>query len=104
VTVTSLSERMARVQLRFGFMEKPDVPKGLKVAVERRLIDECNLRPRDHYPHGAAERDGALVQGDICTHAPQCPEARGLLQYPECSGDGNRRGIRDLKGLLFTTA
>jgi len=44
VTVTSLSERMARVQLRFGFMEKPDVPKGLKVAVERRLIDECNLR------------------------------------------------------------
>ena len=44
VTVTWLSEHIARIQLRFGFMEKPDVTKGLEVAVERRLIEACNLR------------------------------------------------------------
>jgi KUP system potassium uptake protein len=43
VTVTWLSEHIARIQLRFGFMEKPDVPKGLEIAVERRLIEACNL-------------------------------------------------------------
>jgi KUP system potassium uptake protein len=44
VTVTALCDRMARVQLRFGFMEKPDVPKGLQVAVEHHQIAACNLR------------------------------------------------------------
>jgi KUP system potassium uptake protein len=43
VTVTALCERIARVQLRFGFMEKPDVPKGLQIAVERHQIAACNL-------------------------------------------------------------
>jgi len=44
VKVTALSERIARVELRFGFMEKADVPKGLEVAVARRQIAQCNLR------------------------------------------------------------
>jgi KUP system potassium uptake protein len=44
VTVTALSERIARVQLRFGFMEKPDVPRGLQCAVERHLVAQCDLR------------------------------------------------------------
>jgi len=43
VTVTPLSERIARVALRFGFMEKPDVPEGLQVAVARGQIAPCNL-------------------------------------------------------------
>jgi KUP system potassium uptake protein len=43
VTVTALCERIARVQLRFGFMEKPDVPRGLQIAVERHQIAACNL-------------------------------------------------------------
>ena len=43
VTVKALSERIARVQLRFGFMEKPDVPKGLQTADLHHLIAECNL-------------------------------------------------------------
>jgi KUP system potassium uptake protein len=43
VTVTALSEHIARVALRFGFMEKPDVPEGLQVAVARGLIAPCNL-------------------------------------------------------------
>jgi KUP system potassium uptake protein len=43
VTVTALSERIARVELKFGFMEKPDVPQGLQVAVVRSQIAPCNL-------------------------------------------------------------
>ena len=42
VTVTWLSARIARIQLRFGFMEKPDVPKALEIAVEWQLIAACN--------------------------------------------------------------
>jgi len=43
VTVTALSECLARVALRFGFMEKADVPEGLQVAVARGLIAPCDL-------------------------------------------------------------
>jgi KUP system potassium uptake protein len=43
VTVTALSERIARVELKFGFMEKADVPQGLQVAVARGQIASCNL-------------------------------------------------------------
>jgi KUP system potassium uptake protein len=35
VTVTALSDRIARIELKFGFMEKADVPEGLQVAVAR---------------------------------------------------------------------
>jgi KUP system potassium uptake protein len=44
VRITPITEDIDRVELRFGFMEKPDVPKGLKVALARGQIPECNLR------------------------------------------------------------
>jgi KUP system potassium uptake protein len=43
VSVTPISEGISRVELRFGFMEQPDVPKGLAVAVARGLIAQCDL-------------------------------------------------------------
>jgi KUP system potassium uptake protein len=43
VSVTPLSDGLSRVELRFGFMEQPNVPKGLAVAVERGLIAPCEL-------------------------------------------------------------
>jgi KUP system potassium uptake protein len=43
VTVTPLSECIARVELKFGFMEKADVQQGLQVAVARGQIASCNL-------------------------------------------------------------
>jgi KUP system potassium uptake protein len=43
VTVTPLSECIARVELKFGFMEKADVQQGLQVAVARGQIAACNL-------------------------------------------------------------
>jgi KUP system potassium uptake protein len=36
--VTAISEDMTRVELHFGFMEQPDVPKGLECAVVRGQI------------------------------------------------------------------
>jgi KUP system potassium uptake protein len=43
VSVTPLADGVARVELRFGFMEQPNVPNGLAVAVERGLIPPCEL-------------------------------------------------------------
>jgi KUP system potassium uptake protein len=43
VAVTQLGDGLARVELRFGFMEQPNVPNGLAVAVERGLIAPCEL-------------------------------------------------------------
>jgi KUP system potassium uptake protein len=42
-TVTPLSEGITRVELHFGFMERPNVPKGLETAAARGLIDRCEL-------------------------------------------------------------
>ena len=49
VEVTRISEDIARVELRFGFMEKMDVPKGLAVALQRQLITPCDLRQVTYY-------------------------------------------------------
>jgi KUP system potassium uptake protein len=49
VRVTAISDDIARVELRFGFMEKADVPNGLKVAVARQQIAECDLGQVTYY-------------------------------------------------------
>ena len=40
--VTPLSDEITRVQLNFGFMEHPDVPKALELAVGRSQIAPCD--------------------------------------------------------------
>ena len=42
VVVTPISEDMTRVELLFGFMEQPDVPKGLELAASNGKIE---MRP-----------------------------------------------------------
>jgi KUP system potassium uptake protein len=49
VSVTQLGDGLARVEMRFGFMEQPDVPNGLAVAVERGLIAPCELEKVTYY-------------------------------------------------------
>ncbi len=44
VRVTPVTDQLTRVEIRYGFMEKPDVPDGLRVAVERGLITNCELQ------------------------------------------------------------
>jgi len=49
VNVGSIADHINRVEMRFGFMEQVDVPKGLRCALERRLISECDLRQITYY-------------------------------------------------------
>jgi len=41
--VTPVCESVTRVELRYGYMEQPNVPAGLRAAVEHGKIDPCNL-------------------------------------------------------------
>jgi KUP system potassium uptake protein len=49
VKVTPISDHIQRVELRFGFMESPDVPRGLGCALARRQISECDLQQVTYY-------------------------------------------------------
>jgi KUP system potassium uptake protein len=47
--VSPISDHVIRVELRFGFMEKVDVPQGLACAVERGQILPCELQQVTYY-------------------------------------------------------
>jgi KUP system potassium uptake protein len=47
--VTPICDGIARIELRFGFMEQPDVPKGLEVAAARGQIAPCALGAVTYY-------------------------------------------------------
>jgi KUP system potassium uptake protein len=49
VRVTPISEDITRVELSFGFMERPDVPKGLAVGITRGQIAQCDLKNVTYY-------------------------------------------------------
>ena len=43
VVVTPIADGITRVELRFGFMERPDIPRGLEAAMARGQIAKCDL-------------------------------------------------------------
>lgn len=47
--VDQISEDLTRVALRFGFMEKPDVPDGLRAAVANGLLPACQVERITYY-------------------------------------------------------
>jgi KUP system potassium uptake protein len=49
VRVTPISEDITGVELSFGFMERPDVPKGLAVGITRGQIAQCDLENVTYY-------------------------------------------------------
>ncbi|MBV8439531.1 MAG: KUP/HAK/KT family potassium transporter [Hyphomicrobiales bacterium] len=49
VVVMPLSEGLARVELRFGFMEEPNVPEALAVGMERGQIEAIDLKKVIYY-------------------------------------------------------
>jgi KUP system potassium uptake protein len=49
VVVIPLSEGLTRVEVRFGFMEEPDVPEALGVAMARGQIETFDLRKVTYY-------------------------------------------------------
>jgi K+ transporter len=49
VVVTPIGAGITRVELRFGFMEEPNVPKGLEIAIARGQIAEFDLARITYY-------------------------------------------------------
>ena len=49
IEVTSVHPGIERVVLRFGFMEKPDVPHGLRNAVQRGLLRDLDVGDISYY-------------------------------------------------------
>ncbi len=49
VMITPIADDVARIELRFGFMEKVNVPRGLACAVERGLVPPCDLHQVTYY-------------------------------------------------------
>ena len=41
--VTPVGDGVMRVELRYGYMEQPNVPLGLRTAIAQGRIDQCNL-------------------------------------------------------------
>ena len=48
-TITRISDEFTRIELRFGFMEQPDVPKGLELAVTGGQIEKYDLQRMTYY-------------------------------------------------------
>jgi KUP system potassium uptake protein len=49
VVVAPIAAGITRVELRYGFMEEPDVPKGLEIAIARGQIAEFDLGRITYY-------------------------------------------------------
>jgi KUP system potassium uptake protein len=49
VVVTPIAEGITRIELRFGFMEQPNVPKGLETAIAREQIAKFDLAKVIYY-------------------------------------------------------
>jgi KUP system potassium uptake protein len=49
VVITPISGEITRVELNFGFMEQPNVPKALELAVERGQIATCDPQRLTYY-------------------------------------------------------
>jgi len=49
IVVTPIAEGITRIELRFGFMEQPNVPKGLEIAITREQITKFDLAKVIYY-------------------------------------------------------
>jgi KUP system potassium uptake protein len=49
VVVSALSEGLTRVVLRFGFMESPDVPRGLELAAAQGKVKVCDPKSLTYF-------------------------------------------------------
>jgi K+ transporter len=103
VVVTPIANGITRVELHFGFMEQPDVPAGLEVAMARGQIAKCDLSRVIYYtghetiiPVGSAARLGALARRAVRVYASQRPAAWGIFQDSKRANHGNRHRVRDL--------
>ena len=79
IVVTPLSEGLTRVEPRFGFMEEPNVPEALAVAIARPDRDirshagDLLHRPRNDHPVRTPPRPASMARGALRLDAPQRP-------------------------------
>ena len=103
IIVAPITEGITRAELRFGFMEQPDVPAGLAEAMARGKIAKIELGRTTYYtghetiiPSGrrpglARWREAIFA---FMHHNAQRPGR--LFQDPGRADHGNRRRVRDL--------
>ena len=103
VVVTPIADGITRVELRFGFMEQPDVPKALEAAMARGQIAKCDLSrviyytghetiiPSGRRPGLARWREELFA---FMHHNAQRPGAS--FRDSKLTNHRNRRRIRDL--------
>ena len=87
VVVTPLSEGLTRVELRFGFMEEPNVPRGARprdgARPDRDIRSQAGdllHRPRNDHPVRPPPRPAPMARGALRLHAPQRPAPGRIFQ------------------------
>ncbi|RFB79755.1 potassium transporter Kup [Methylovirgula sp. 4M-Z18] len=61
--ISKVSDDISRVELRYGFMESPDVPDGLRTALAREQIAKCELSKVTYYTGHETIIAGGLKDG-----------------------------------------
>ena len=61
--IRKISDDIYRVELRYGFMENPDVPDGLRTALAHEQIDKCDLSKITYYTGHETIIAGGLKDG-----------------------------------------
>ena len=103
VEVTSISDDVIRVVLRFGFMEQPDVPdrpqsRPIKWSDRgsRPRVGHLLYWSRNGYSYRSAAGDGPLAGVAIRLHASQRSAAGCIFQDSERADHGNRDRVSNL--------
>ena len=101
--VTPVCTGVARVELRYGFMEQPNVPLGLSEAVSLGRIEPCRLESVIYFTgHETINALGRLPQmarwreSVYTLDAPQRPASGSVFQNPGIADHGDRRRVRNL--------
>ena len=101
--VAPLAEGITRLELRFGFMEEPNIPERIAEAMATRQDRDIRSHPRDllyrardDHSVWAAPGPAAMARGAVRVSASQRPAPRSVLQDPRLADHGDRRRIRDL--------
>ncbi|WP_421914263.1 potassium transporter Kup [Mesorhizobium sp.] len=61
--IQTISDDISRIELRYGFMENPDVPEGLRTALAREQIGKCELSKITYYTGHETIIAGGLKDG-----------------------------------------
>ena len=99
------------LELRYGFMEEPNVPERSREAMASGRIETFDPQPRIYYtghetiiPSGRRAGPAAMARSDVRLHASQCPAPGSVFQNPRLPDHGDRHRIRDLRPACLARA